>query len=568
MLPERRTVGALLAHLAQAIPQQEAVVLPPRRLTYAALYAQATTVAGGLWQLGIRPGEPVALLVSNRPEWITVAFGCALIGAPVVAISTWSRRMELEFVLNHSQAVALVTLDGFLGANYQALLTEIVPEVAQHPPGQLSATRLPALRELIVLGQPALAAARGFDEVLALGRNLDSAVVHAASTRVQPTDVLYVLYTSGSTARPKGVTLTHAGCLENGFNIGERQHLTRADRLWLAVPLFWSFAAANALMALITHGGTVVLQERFDPEEAVRLIAAERCTVYYGMSHMAQAMLETPAWGRAAPRSLRTGLTIGTPEEMALTMHGLGVREICNVYGATETYGNATVTDAHDPEALRLHSQGKPLPGMQLRIVHPETRAVLPPGEIGEILVAGYVAPGYYRDPENNARAFDIEGYFLTGDLGMLDAEERLHFRGRLKDLIKSGGINISPLEVEAYLMTYPKVQYAAVVGLPDTTKGEVPVVALQLREGEGGALSCAPSADAVAGNTATAEEIRGFCRDHIASYKIPVHVVFLHPDEFPRTSTGKVQKTELREIIAARLQSSSVALPHREGTG
>jgi fatty-acyl-CoA synthase len=543
MLPERKTVGALLAHLAQTMPQQEAVVFPPRRLTYAMLYTQATAVAAGLWQLGIRPGEPVALLMSNRPEWITVALGCALIGAPVVAISTWSRRMELEYVLDHSQAVALVTLDRFLGADYQALLTEIVPEVAQRPPGQLGAPRLPALRELIVLGQPALAAARGFDEVLALGRNLDPAVVRAASARVQPTDVLYVLYTSGSTARPKGVTLTHAGCLENGFNIGERQHLTQADRLWLAVPLFWSFAAANALMALTTHGGTIVLQEQFDADEAVQLIAAEQCTVYYGMSHMAQAMLDTAAWRRAAPRSLRTGLTIGTPEEVALTMHGLGVREICNVYGATETYGNATVTDAHEPEALRLHSQGKPLPGMQLRIVHPETHAVLPPGEVGEILVAGYVTPGYYCDPENNAQAFDAEGYFRTGDLGMLDAEGRLHFRGRLKELIKSGGINISPLEIEAYLMTYPKVQYAAVVGLPDTMKGEVPVVALQLREGE----------------TAIAEEIRSFCRDHIASYKIPVHVVFLHPDEFPRTSTGKVQKTELCEVIASRL---------RKGTG
>ena len=538
MLPEQRTVGALLAHLAQAMPQQEAVVLPPRRLTYAGLYAQATAVASGLWRLGIRPGEPVALLVSNRPEWITVAFGCALIGAPVVAISTWSRRVELEYVLDHSQAVALVTLDGFLGADYQALLTEIVPEVARRPPGQLGAARLPALREFIVLGQPVLAAARGFDEVLALGRSLDPAVVRAASARVQPTDILYVLYTSGSTARPKGVILTHAGCLENGFNIGERQHLTRADRLWLAVPLFWSFAAANALMALTTHGGTTVLQERFDADEAVRLIAAERCTVYYGMSHMARAMLNAPAWGHYDTRSLRTGLTIGTPEEMALTMHGLGVREICNVYGATETYGNATVTDASEPEALRLRSQGKPLPGMQLRIVDPETRTVLPPGEVGEILVAGYVTPGYYRDPEHNARAFGAEGYFRTGDLGMLDAEGRLYFRGRLKELIKSGGINIAPLEVEIYLMKHPKVQYAAVVGLPDTMKGEVPVVALQLREGE----------------TATAEEIRGFCRDHIASYKIPVHVVFLHPDEFPRTSTGKVQKTELREVIAARL--------------
>jgi fatty-acyl-CoA synthase len=543
MLAQRSTVGTLLAYLAHAIPEQEAVVWPPQRLTYAALYAQATAVASGLWDVGIRPGEPVALLVSNRPEWVTTAFGCALIGAPVVALSTWSRRLELEYALDHSQAVGLVTLDRFLGADYQAMLREIIPEATRSPPGQIVDRRLPALRELIVLGQPSLAAARSFHEVLARGRGLDPAVVHAASAGVQPTDLLYVLYTSGSTARPKGVTLAHAACLENGFHIGERQHLTGTDRLWLAVPLCWSFAAANALMALLTHGGTVVLQERFDAEAAVRLIAAERCTVYYGMSHMAQAMLETPAWGHYDTRSLRTGLTIGTPEEIALTMHGLGVHQICNVYGTTETYGNATVTDASEPEAVRLQSQGTPLPGMRLRIIHPHTRAVLPPGEIGEILVAGRVTPGYYRDPEHNARAFDAEGSFLTGDLGMLDAAGRLHFRGRLKDLIKSGGINISPLEVEAYVMTHPKVQYAAVVGLPDAVKGEVPVAAVELR----------------AGAAATAEDICGFCRGHIASYKVPVQVVFLRPDEFPRTNTGKVQKTELREVMAAHLRSSAV---------
>ena len=543
MLAQRSTVGALLAYLAQTIPEQEAVVWPPQRLTYAALYAQATAVASGLWGLGIRPGEPVALLVSNRPEWLTTALGCALIGAPVVALSTWSRRVELEYAMDHSQAVALVTLDGFLGADYQAMLGEIIPEATRCPPGQIDAARLPALRELIVLGQPSLAAARPFDEVSTRGRDLDPALVRAASARVQPTDLLYVLYTSGSTARPKGVTLAHAACLENGFHIGERQHLTGADRLWLAVPLCWSFAAANALMALLTHGGTVVLQERFEAEAAVRLIAAERCTVYYGMSHMAQAMLDTPAWGHVDTRSLRTGLTIGTPEEVALTMHGLGVRQICNVYGATETYGNATVTDAFEPEAVRLQSQGTPLPGMRLRIVHPDTRVVLPPGEVGEILVAGRVTPGYYRDPESNARAFDAEGYFMTGDLGALDAVGRLHFRGRLKDLIKSGGINISPLEVEAYVMTHPKVHYAAVVGLPDAVKGEVPVAAVALRAGE----------------AATAEEIRGFCRGHIASYKVPVQVVFLRPDEFPRTNTGKVQKTALREVMAAHLRSSAV---------
>jgi fatty-acyl-CoA synthase len=298
-------------------------------------------------------------------------------------------------------------------------------------------------------------------------------------------------------------------------------------------------------MALLTHGGTVVLLERFDAAEAVHLIAAERCTVYYGMSHMARAMLATPAWQHADTRSLRTGLTIGTPEELALTMHGLGVRELCNVYGATETYGNATVTDAYDSEARRLHSQGRPLPGMQIRIVDPDSRAILPAGEVGEILVAGYVTPGYYRDPENTARAFDTEGYFITGDLGLLDAAGYLHFRGRLTDLIKSGGINISPLEVEAYLSTHPKVQQASVVGLPDAVKGEVPVAAVEMRAGE----------------SVSAAELRGFCRDQLASYKIPAQVVFLGPDEWPRTSTGKVQKMALREVIAARLRSSTPPL-------
>ncbi|MBM3225164.1 MAG: AMP-binding protein [Candidatus Tectomicrobia bacterium] len=539
-LPALHTAGALLAHLAEILPQHEAVVWPPQRVTYAALYAQARTIARGLWQLGIRRGDPVALLLSNRPEWIITALGCALLGAPVVALSTWSRRLELAYVLEHSQAVALITLDGFLGADYQALLTEVAPELKHQAPGQLNVARLPALRELMVLGQPMLPAARRFEDVMTHGNNLEDTFPQAVSAAVQPDDMLYVLYTSGSTARPKGVPLSHAGCLENGWHIGERQHLTQDDRLWLAVPLFWSFGAANALMALLTHGGTVVLQEYFEAEQAVQLIAAERCTVYYGMSHMARAMLATPSWPHADTGSLRTGLTIGTPEEVALTMHELGVRQLCNVYGATETYGNATVTDAHDPEAVRLQTQGKPLPGMRMRIVDPDSRAVLPAGEVGEICVAGYIAPGYYRDPETTAQAFDAEGYFLTGDLGMFDTAGYLHFRGRLKELIKSGGINISPLEVEAYLRTHPQVQQAAVVGLPDAVKGEIPVAAVELH----------------AGGNVSAAALRDFCRNQLASYKIPVHIVFLEPDAWPRTSTGKIQKIALREVVAARLSS------------
>jgi len=257
------------------------------------------------------------------------------------------------------------------------------------------------------------------------------------------------------------------------------------------------------------------------------------------MPNMALAMLQDPLWRALDTSSLRTGLTIGAPEELELTLRELGVREICNVYGATETYGNAAVTDAHDSPEIRCATQGRPLPGMTLKFVDPESRKPLPPGEVGEICVKGYITPGYYNAPELNAQAFDREGHFVTGDLGFMDEEGRVHFRGRLKDMIKSGGINISPLEVEEFLMRHPKVLQAFVVGVPDPVKGEVPLAVIELRSGQ----------------TAAAEEIRAFCHGNISSYKIPAYVVFRKGQELPRTATGRVQKTKLREEMAALIR-------------
>jgi fatty-acyl-CoA synthase len=323
------------------------------------------------------------------------------------------------------------------------------------------------------------------------------------------------------------------------FAIGERQHLTPADRMWMGISLFWGFGCENALLAVMTHGGCIVLQAEFDAGEALALIERERCTVYYGTPNIALALWEHPDRERRDLSSLRTGAAIGSPHAMQMVMD-LGAREICNVYGLTECYGNCTVTDAHDPVEVRLHTVGRPLPGMEIRIVHPETRRPLAPGEVGEILIRGYMTPGYYRDPEKNAAAFDTDGFFVSGDLGLIDEDGRLRFRGRLKEMVKTGGINVAPVEVEEILLTHPAVEQVYVVGVPDRRKEEVLAAVVVLREG----------------HQATAVELREFCRPSLAAFKVPQHVRLAKRAELPVTATGKVQKVRLREMVAAELDA------------
>jgi fatty-acyl-CoA synthase len=302
------------------------------------------------------------------------------------------------------------------------------------------------------------------------------------------------------------------------------------------VPLFWSFGSANALPAIMTHGGCIVLQDSFEAGEALALIERERCSVYYGMGHMARALLEHEDHPRRRLGAMRTGLTIGPPEDIAMTIEALGAAELCNVYGSTETYGNCAVTDAKDPLPLRLHSQGRPLPGMTIRTVDLVTRWPLPIGEVGELAVHGYVTPGYFQAPELDAEAFDRDGYFLTGDLGSIEADGRVRFRGRLTEMIKTGGVNVAPLEVEQVLLQYPDTVQAHVVGVPDQSKGEIVAAVVELRAG------AAPDAASIV----------AFCRERLASYKVPVRLAIRSAAELPRTPTGKIHKPTLRRELAA----------------
>lgn len=532
--PRSRTLGDLLDEMAAARPDAEAVVFRGDRLTYAALRARADDLGRALLAVGVTRGNRVAVLLPNRPEWLMAAFAISKIGAVTVGVSTFSSPREIAWTVEHCRPAAIVTLESFRGRSYLGPLYESCPELAGSRPGQLRSERWPELRAVVCVDDRAHDGVYRFGDLMARASEVPATALAAAQAAVTAADLCFILYTSGSTATPKGVTLAHGGVVENGFAIGERQHLGAADRLWLAVPLFWSFGSANALPAIATHGGCVVLQESFDPGEALALLEEERCSVYYGMANMARAILEHPDRPRRRLAAMRTGLTIGIPEDIRMTMEAVGAGQLCNVYGATETYGNCAVTDAGDPLEVRLETQGLPLPGMDIRVVDPSSGRTLGRGEVGELRVKGYVTPGYYRDAEQTQAAFDADGYFMTGDLGLLGEDGRVRFRGRLKEIIKTGGINVAPLEVEAILMTHADVKQAHVVGIPDRDRGELVGAAVELR----------------AGATATAETLTAFCRAQLASYKVPARVVFRKADEFPRTPTGKVQKPRLREDL------------------
>ena len=502
-----RTLPGLLDSLADSAPDREFLVYRDERWTYGAFREETVRLAAGLHAHGIRRGDNVGLLMGNCSEWLAVMFAALSLGARVVAINTWFRAHELRHVFARADIKLLVAADRYLGQDYSALLRE--------------AGAFRNVRTVVILGDTPPDA-------------LPFAVLRDdpdAFPGPEPDDVAQILFTSGTTAMPKGAQLTHRGIVENMRAIGERMRLGPKDRVWLAINLFWSFAAANALGAALTHGATIVLQHAFEPGEAMALIERERCSVFYGLPNMAHAMWEHPDRPSRDLSSLRTGLSIGTPGEMAL-IEQLGVQRILQVYGLTEAYGNSAVCDYDDPVEIRHTTCGRPLPGQEFRLVDPETGL---DGDRGEIWLRGRNMPGYYNDPERDADIFTADGWMKTGDLAAWDDGGRLLFRGRLKEMLKSGGINIAPREIEVFLQDQPGVAEAYVVGLPDAVKGEVPVAVVVAEPGA----------------TPDAEMLRRACRAELAAYKTPRRIDVVERTALPVTATGKVRKLELAERLA-----------------
>ncbi len=524
-MPVSRTLPAFVDELALRFPDREVIVDGAERYTYARFREAVRAFSKGLHALGVRRGDKVAILMANHAEWIIADFAICSLGAVMVGLNTWVTARELKYLLTHSDTRMLITSGRFLKYDYTALLRELEPH----------AENLPLLRTVVQFPKAEYPGALGFDAVYDAGRDVPDAVIDEAAAAVGPEDVSYILYTSGSTSTPKGVQLQHYALIENMWHIGERMGVTEHDRCWLAVSLFWGLGCENALFNLMTHGGCIVLQESFEPGEAMRLIQDEKCTIFYGTPNMVQAMDEHPDRSKYELSTLRTGGTIGTPEQL-MRLVRWGATEFCHIYGLTETYGNCAVTDRHDPLELKLKTVGRALPGVDLRIVDEESGKVLGPHEIGEIRVKGYVTVGYYKDEEKNRAAFDAEGYFRTGDLAFLDEAGNIHFRGRSKEMIKTGGINVSPAEVEQVLMEHPAVQMAYVVGVPDAVRDEV-IGAVVIKR---------PDA------AVSEADLDKHCREALAAYKMPRRWIFVDETKLPLTVTGKLQKNRLHELFGA----------------
>lgn len=518
-IPQSRTVSALLDEMAARQGDREFIVDGDRRYSYAEFRTEAYAHAKGLLALGLARGDRLAILMDNRAEWLIAYFAALSIGVEVVALNCWASAPELAYQFDHASVRTLIATDAIRGRPLSELLADV---------GQQEYTT--ALEHVICVGGSATTDGHAFNALPGYGADIVDDALAAARDAVDPKDTACILYTSGSTAMPKGVPLLHHGLVENMWRIGERQHLTPDDRLWLAVSLFWSFGCVNALFALMTHGGTVVLQREFDAGDALALIEKERCTVFYGTPNISLALWEHPDRPNRDLSSLRTGATIGTPDQVQRIVD-LGVTEICNVYGLTEAYGNSAVIDSHTPLEKRLACSGRALDDVEIRIVDPETREPLPAGAPGEIIVRGFLTPGYLDDPERTAEAFDSDGFLLTGDLGVLDNEGYLTFRGRLKEMVKTGGINVAPAEVETVLCKHDAVDEAYVTGIPDARLDEA-------------------LAAVIIGDITDTDALIAHCRSHLAAYKIPRHYRFIERSDLPLTTTGKLQKNRLADLF------------------
>ena len=513
------TLPALLAGAAARFGAREALVAAGARRTYADLAALSAEVGRALIARGVGKGARVGVLLPNSPEWLAVAFGAWSCGAVVVPISTLYRPRELAHALTLADVTHLIAVRRFLKHDYVRLLDEVAPGIGAPP---IRHRAVPALREVVWLGGDG---ALDLAPLLAPGAGVGAEWPALLAATVSPTDPATITFTSGSTADPKGVVHTHAALTAAAEDVAATLGLDADDRTWGYLPFFFTGGLVAVGLATLTRGGAVVLQETFDAGETLRLLDGERVTVFFAWPHQAEALIAHPAF---ASTTLRLRKGVGANTRWAATLYPPDHHAV-GTFGMTETAPLCTAWPWNAPLALRAGSHGPPTGAKELRIVDPETGAPLPPGSEGELCVRG---PTLFSHYVRHARAecVDAEGFFHTGDLGRVDERGALHFVGRLKDVIKSGGANVAAAEVEAVLRDHPAVGAAHVVGVPDAARGE------------------SVAAFVVLAHDVPVDELLAHCRARLASYKVPRRVWVRTDAELPLKGSGKVDKARLRD--------------------
>lgn len=518
--------------------------------SFAKLEAEAQRVARGLVGAGVGKGGRVGILMANRREWVAATFGASMVGAVVVPLNTFGTPDELDYVLAHADVGLLLMQGRLLKHRYLEDLLARHPQIGGGAPGEIRCAALPQLRRVIAFDDEAeVKGAEPWAALDTLGDSIDDELLAAVGDSVDPSDDCLVIYTSGTTAKPKGVIHRHRAAVIQAWRFAEYMALTSSDRVWTAQPFFWTAGICMSLGSALAAGAELVLQDRFDPGEALECIERVRPTTLHAWPHQEKAMSEHPS---IADRDLSSVHKIEFSSALAPVV-GLERDEwgTYGSYGLSETFTLCSALPASAPAADRSATSGVPLPGMDIRIVDPESGAELPQGEKGEIAVRGLtLMRGYAKvAPE---LVFDDQGFFRTQDGGYFDERGFLHWTGRLSNLIKTGGANVSPLEIESALERMPGLNAVVAVGVPHPTLGEA-IVLCAVR---------APDAEAP-----PAETLLGALRQTIASYKLPRRILFFDESDVPKTANQKIQVGPMRDAARQRLADEGAEIAgHRYG--
>ena len=517
------TIDENLRKTVAKFPNNDALISAHQhyRATYTEFYEQVTAVAKGLIALGVKSGDRVGIWSPNCYEWTLLQYATAKIGAIMVNINPAYRTSELIYVINQSGLSYIFSAIQFKTSHYKKMIDD-------------AREFTDTLRKEVYWGE-------SWEYFLAQGKKVSDEKLQAYEAKVQFDDPVNIQYTSGTTGNPKGVTLTHHNILNNAYFIGVRMNYTDKDRVCIPVPFYHCFGMVIGNLCCTAHGATMVIpNDSFDATKTLEAVERERCTSLYGVPTMFISELYTLDRHPYDLSSLRTGVMAGAlcpPEIMKRVKEQMNMHEITICYGMTETSPVSTQTRIGVPFEKQIHSVGTIQDHLEIKIINPETKAIVPRGESGELCTRGYsVMLKYWNSPQATAQVIDEQRWMHSGDLAMMDEDGYIHISGRIKDFIIRGGENISPKEIEDFLYTYEGVMDAQVIGVPSKKFGEEVMAWIKPNEGV----------------TLTEEELRNFCKDRIAHYKVPRYWKFVN--EFPMTISGKIRKVEMREIAAEEL--------------
>ena len=530
------TLPEMLRVVVKRFAERELIVRGSQRVTFGQAETLSARLARALLAHGIGKGTRLGLLMPNGPDWMIAFLAGARIGAIVVPINTFYQARELAWVLHHADVHTLLCSASFLSHDYLERPERCVPGLAAQSRAELRLPAMPYLRSIFVWGKCERKWARDSDALNAFAAEhpeLDAALLAAVEADVSPADPALILYSSGSTADPKGAVHTHGTLVRHSYQLAMMRDLTCEDRIWTPMPFFWVGGLQFALMATLHHGACLVCQDAFEPGQTLELLERERITLAAGWPHYGRALADHPDFRKRDLSAIRGG-NIYALQDAPVDPELKG-----NSLGMTETCGPHTYIEGDIPDEIR-GSFGPPVPGVEHKIVDPESGRVVRQGELGEVCVRGYSLMQRLYKLERE-QTFDDDGYYHTGDLGLFDKHGHFYFKGRLGDMIKTGGANVTPIEVERALLGFPEIKEAHVVGVADPARGQNVAAAIVLHSGK--ALAAA--------------EVRARLKQELSAYKVPRQVEFFAAGSLPLTDSGKIDKGELTRLLEARTQAA-----------